>query len=162
MEWRYCENGKNRSTCGEYKLALILLMEGVMLKTGLMVIVAMVIAYVTLQGLTISFHLLIGTRILDAAGWESGVPAPAHYVVIMSLVALAAGMLAGIAVAKIVGERAVAYALVYGAVFAGLAAWAAWDSLLTAGHLDEWILVLAPLIALPLGARLGVAKNLSP
>lgn len=127
-------------------------------KKVLKAIVAMVAAYVVLQGLTVGFHALVGTRILDAAGWTSGNPAPASYVVIMSLVALAAGVLAGLIVAKLVGQRAVVHALAYGALFAGLAAWAAWDSLMNARHLDEWILVLAPLTALPLGAWLAVRR----
>lgn len=116
---------------------------------------AMVAAYAVLQGLTIGFHVLVGMRMLDAAGWMSGTPVPASYLVIMSAVALIAGTLAGMLVARIMEDGALLYAIEFGALFCGLAAWAAWDSLTSGGHLDEWILVLAPLIALPLGAWLA-------
>jgi hypothetical protein len=133
-----------------------------MMKRIVKAIGAMVAAYAVLRGLTIGFHVLVGMRMLDAAEWMSGTPVPVSYIVVMSAVALTAGTLAGLLVGRIIGDGALLYAIEFGALFCGLAAWAAWDSLPSGGHLDEWILVLAPLVALPLGAWLYARRDSNP
>ncbi len=129
------------------------------MRFALKALVAMVAAFIVLQGLTVGFYLVVGTRMLEAAAWTSGMRPPNSYVAVMSIVALAAATLAGALAALIVDRARIRSAVAYGVLFAGLAAWSNRAHLFDSHHLDEWPLILAPLIAMPVGAWLVVRRR---
>ena len=116
--------------------------------------IGLVAAFVVQAALRSGFQISVGTQMLDAAAWTPGIRPPDAYMIATVLAALAACGLAGIVAALIVGRARFRHALAYGALFVALAAWANRATLLGSPHPYEWPLILAPLIAMPLGAWL--------
>ena len=93
---------------------------------------------------------------LEQAGWKAGMVPPTSYMVWAVIAALVAAVVAGILVALIVGRARVQHALAYGALFSAVAVWANRKTLFDNPHPYEWPLILAPLLAMPLGAWIVV------
>ncbi len=98
------------------------------------------------------FHRMVGRRMLDAADWAPGVRPPNDYMVTSVLASLVAAALAGVVAALIVRRARVRLALAFGALFTAGAAWGNRATLFDSPHPYEWPLILAPLIAMPVGA----------
>ena len=76
--------------------------------------------------------------------------------VVAVLAALVATFVGGIVVALVMGRTRIRVALSYGALITGLGVWGSRATLFNFPHPEEWPLILAPLIAMPLGAWLIV------
>ena len=119
-------------------------------------IVGLVVAFVLNGVVTVGFQQAVGQEMLQVAGWTTGTRPPTAYMVASVTAALIAAAVAGIAAALIVGRARIRHALVAGGLFSGLAVWANRATLFANPHPYEWPLILAPLVALPLGAWLVV------
>ncbi len=125
-----------------------------MIKTVVKGAIGLVAAFIIQAVLRSGFQSNFGAQMLDAAAWTPGIRPPDMYMMLTVLAALAACGLAGIVSSLIVGRARFRHALVYGALFTLLAAWANRATLLESPHPYEWPLIMAPLIAMPLGAWL--------
>ena len=128
--------------------------------------IALVAAFLVQAVLRSGFQSSLGSRMLDTAGWSAGIQPPDTYMVVTVLVALGACALAGIVAALIVGRARFRHVFAFAALFVMLAGWANRATLLDSPHPYEWPLILAPLIAMPLGAwliiKLKPLKNEPP
>jgi hypothetical protein len=127
-------------------------------------IIGLFLVAFVVQGLLRSgFQQAVGQRILEASSWTPGSVPPSNYMVMSVLAALVATTIAGIVVALLMGRTRIRVALSYGALITGLGVWSSRATLFSSPHPEEWPLILAPLIAMPLGAWLIVQlKPLNP
>jgi hypothetical protein len=119
-------------------------------------VLALIAAFATRGLITTGFQNLMGRRLLESASWVPGTLPPTTYMLSAVVAAILAGVLAGGIAALIVGRARIRHAILFGALFAGLAAWGNRATLAAEPHPYEWPLILAPLVALPLGAWLIV------
>lgn len=132
------------------------------MKYWLKAIIGLVVAFLIRAVLAMGFHQVIGQRMLDAAGWTAGTRPPTPYMTASVVVALLAAAAAGIGAALIVGRARIRHALACGVLFSGAALWANRVTLFGSPHPYEWPLILAPVIAMPLGAWLIVCLTPLP
>jgi len=125
-----------------------------MVKFGLKALAGLLAAFVLQAVLRSGFQQLVGSGMLEAAAWSPGDRPPGRYMVFTVMAALTATGMAGVAAALIVGRARFRHATACGLLLAVLAGWANRATLLHSPHPYEWPLILAPLIAMPLGALL--------
>ena len=123
-----------------------------MIKFVLKVAIGFVLAFSVQALLRSGFHQLVGRGMLDAAGWTGGVRPPNDYMVVTVIAALLACVVAGVVAALVAGKARYRVAIAYGALFTGLTAWASRATLFDSPHPYEWPLILAALVAMPIGA----------
>ena len=123
-----------------------------MVKFALKVGLGVVLAFLVQALLRSGFHQLVGQGMLDAADWIPGVRPPNDYMVLTVIAALGACAVAGAVAALVAGKARYRVALAYGALFTCAAAWTSRATLLDSPHPYEWPLILAALVAMPLGA----------
>ena len=122
------------------------------MKVGIGLVAAFVV-----QGLLITGLMqVVRQTVMRGVSWPAGTVPPTSYMTASVLVTLIACAAAGITAALIVGRARIRTTLAYGALFTFLAFWFNRATLFADPHPYEWPLIVAPLIAMPLGAWLIV------
>jgi len=127
------------------------------MKTLIRLVVAGVLAAVVTRGISYAFYLLVGSRILSAGGHIPDSPLPMDFIAATSGMDFAAGMIAGLLIARIVPAwRRFAAAIIGAGITLILLAQ------MSSPHWNEWAMQFVPFLGIQVGVTLSRKRGLAP
>jgi hypothetical protein len=115
----------------------------------------LMVSFLVIEELPRIFYIVVGQRLLSAAGWIRGTETPTYYTVLTIATSVIGATLSGVIAAMIVKRSRIPYSLACGLLLTTITIIRYRATLFPPQDLDAWPATLSPAISMPIGAWLA-------